>query len=75
MNYTLKNNKTLFVKEENIRGMAGEPVSYLIMQLEGIKVSFDDISDKLKYNDKKEIKEWIDELNEDNSHNAVSWVI
>jgi RNA binding exosome subunit len=72
---TLKNNKKLFVKEENIRGMAGEPVSYLTMDLEGIKVCFDDISDKLKSDDKEELKEWINDLNEDNLINTINWAI
>tara|TARA_R110000851_G_scaffold326074_1_gene494442 strand:- start:56 stop:283 length:228 start_codon:yes stop_codon:yes gene_type:complete len=75
MIYILKNNMKLFVKEENLRGMAGEPVSYLTMDLQGIKVSFDDISDKLKSDDKKELKEWIDELNEDNLVNTINWAI
>jgi hypothetical protein len=72
--YTLKNSKTLFVKEENVCGMAGEPVIYLIMDLEGIRVCFDDISDKLKSDDKEELENWIEKIAGENLDNAVNWI-
>jgi hypothetical protein len=73
--YSLKDGKIVYAWEENMPGMAGEPMSIIQMSLEdGTQVNFKTIADKLKPKDRKELADWINSNDNENSQQAKNWV-
>lgn len=72
--YTLVNGKKIYVFEDSISGMAGEPCSFLQFLDENKKpISYLDINKLFTTHDADEIFAWMNRLSEDNKNSAISY--
>ena len=72
--YQLKNGKTLEIDETNGPGMAGEPMTFTILKIDGKTVHFDDIKHLMEPNDAQELEAYLDEVGDQNAASADNWV-
>jgi len=74
--YTLNDGRKIIMEEDNIRGMAGEPmtVHYFIDKETGQKLSFHEIEDLLNEKDYDEINAILYRDAENNESAAINWV-
>lgn len=72
--YTLKNGKVLEVDESGGPGMAGEPMTFITLEIDGKTVHFDDIKHLMQPNDAKYLEQYLNDSGDSNDASARSWV-
>lgn len=74
---TLKDGRLAWIYEDGGSGMAGEPMSWLVMIDEnGVRIPLNDEGlNLLDRVDREEIVQWQDHLSDENEASAISWVI
>jgi hypothetical protein len=72
--YQLKNGKTLEIEETDGPGMAGEPMTFTILKIDGKTVHFDDIKHLMEPKDAQELEQYLDEVGGSNAASADNWV-
>lgn len=72
--YQLKNGKTLEIEETDGPGMAGEPMTFSILKVDGKPVQFDAIKSLMDPKDAQELEQYLDEVGGANAASADRWV-